>query len=930
MRKLFTSLLLLVTAASCADDPTTEGPATGGDIRFSGSAKITAMESGAAPIPFTWETDTDRIGLFSTKGDRTIFANVYYAAQNMGEVVSFISPASKNSVVWENAFEAQNFYAYYPYRSSFDDPTAIPASVKADQSGTLAKRDFVWYTASENRLPSEGEIPMDFQAAAGLLRCSVSSDQSLPGIRSFLLECADETLTFDGTVNLKDGTMEWTEEGSNRITVTFDRPVNLSAEPVTFYIALKPGLAGRKIEVTADTGKLQYSLGELIVPEEGIHAGSWSSVHLGTSLQPRDGINLSAQGPANTYLVNKPGTTYCFRADVKGNGVARNYAWTVEGQPVSKGYTDADLAIRPAEVKLLWYNTPMGESGWENVCPIDPESVLLDPVLNYVYFTTPAEFVNGNVGIAACDEAGEILWSWNIWAVEGYDYDLEARTVGRYTVMDRNLGAMAGKEAMQASDPREAALAFGHYYQWGRKDPFPAAPTYEKGGELAGGMKWGLPTHTPVKELQQNCSQYDWGASDMLYSANLASNAYGLATNLGEGYKLDDAVAATVKVPHKWVSNGSDNNCVAENNYTWHQRKPADNVEMTEWRYLWGSVDGSTSEKSIYDPCPPGWKVPTGDMYYYLLKEYENTEYGVYSPKYDLYIPNNGQRQAGFGGSQLSGVGDAIFLSTASVTDLHYPYRANPDSGVTSWNTYGGAGYQMRCVKEEVSATLAPQGKQSGHRAALMGDSITRTWRDRGRKEFFTENNYANFGVDGTTSQNMVGRFNSQVLADDPLCAVIACGTNDIADNDGYFRPIEDIFNNIRFMAERADEYGAKVIIGSAAPTRDMWWQSEEWKAKYNGDYVANRIVELNKLITAYVEAKGFVYADYYSVLADETGDLKEAYWWNGTDHVHPNYDAFIQMEGVLKPLIDAALYDPNVGSVGGNPIDDMDKWEWK
>lgn len=93
---------------------------------------------------------------------------------------------------------------------------------------------------------------------------------------------------------------------------------------------------------------------------------------------------------------------------------------------------------------------------------------------------------------------------------------------------------------------------------------------------------------------------------------------------------------------------------------------------------------------------------------------------------------------------------------------------------------------------------------------------------------------------------------------------------------------------------------------------------------------MANRIVELNKLITAYVEAKGFVYADYYSVLADETGDLKEAYWWNGTDHVHPNYDAFIQMEGVLKPLIDAALYDPNVGSVGGNPIDDMDKWEWK
>ena len=46
----------------------------------------------------------------------------------MGEVVSFISPASKNSVVWENAFEAQNFYAYYPTgrRSTTRQPSPLP------------------------------------------------------------------------------------------------------------------------------------------------------------------------------------------------------------------------------------------------------------------------------------------------------------------------------------------------------------------------------------------------------------------------------------------------------------------------------------------------------------------------------------------------------------------------------------------------------------------------------------------------------------------------------------------------------------------------------------------------------------------------------------------------------------------------------------
>lgn len=34
-------------------------------------------------------------------------------------------------------------------------------------------------------------------------------------------------------------------------------------------------------------------------------------------------------------------------------------------------------------------------------------------------------------------------------------------------------------------------------------------------------------------------------------------------------------------------------------------------------------------------------------------------------------------------------------------------------------------------------------------------------------------------------------------------------------------------------------------------------------------------------------------------------------------------------MEGILKPLIDAALYDPSEANPGGGKIDDMDKWKW-
>lgn len=35
-------------------------------------------------------------------------------------------------------------------------------------------------------------------------------------------------------------------------------------------------------------------------------------------------------------------------------------------------------------------------------------------------------------------------------------------------------------------------------------------------------------------------------------------------------------------------------------------------------------------------------------------------------------------------------------------------------------------------------------------------------------------------------------------------------------------------------------------------------------------------------------------------------------------------------MEGILKPLIDAGLYDPSQAYPGGGQIDDMDKWNGK
>ena len=246
-----------------------------------------------------------------------------------------------------------------------------------------------------------------------------------------------------------------------------------------------------------------------------------------------------------------------------------------------------------------------------------------------------------------------------------------------------------------------------------------------------------------------------------------------------------------------------------------------------------------------------------------------------------------------------------------------------------------------------MASQASPYGRQTGHRAALMGDSITRTWKDRGRKEFFTDNNYLNKGIDGTTTTNMINRFYADIISDDPQLVVITAGTNDFAQNDSWgsnwdqcnYVSREELLANIALMATVAEDLCGEVIIGSICPSRDMWWKGDEWKAMYNGDWISNKIVAANAILKAFAESKGYGWADYHSVLKNAENNLADQYCWilgnnpdgsQNLDRVHPNYDAFLVMEGILKPLIDSKLYSPDEGKPGAGGIDDIDKEEWQ
>lgn len=930
-RKINIILLAAATLVACQQEKFEE-PAKSDFISF----RITAV-SPSENISIKWNAVSDRIGVFATESDtKTLLnENAYYDAFS-STVTSRFEPLRENfKINWEDQ-KNYDIALYYPFSTKITDPENVPYSIHGEQIYDIATektfvKDSSFFAAYLHNVKKSGTGILDVQLCpiTSYIRLTLASKFPMT-LTSVTIQGEEGTvLSFeDGNYNITDQTLNAGEKTSDRIIIRFKSPVTVTSTPVNIWAKVNPGYAGRTLTIIPEFADQDDPVQPIVIniEEGGLKPGSGEECIFSISAEATD---LCTVGTANTYIISKANTLYSFNATVKGNGNSKPATWTFEGEPQS---FDFQTEINPAEAGLLWYSTPMNADGtYSHESPVAPESVTFDAEEGKVYFKTPKNFVNGNAVIAVFDTNGNILWSWNIWAVKDWDPDATSRQAGRYTFMDRNLGAIIGAEAKDITDNIKAASAIGNYYQWGRKDPFPAASKYSGSNAIIDESTWGNEAYTTIDAYKVS--------GDKIFGDRTQSG-YMLGRELGSRYTLEQAVEQSVRHPHKWMFGDRDDSCYPQ--YSWFNGsgdyEAEEEEEKARWRALWGSMDNISNEKTIYDPCPAGWKVPTGDAYPQVIESVRlsSGKHGVYSSLYDLYFPYAGQRKAGFGGSALSG-SSVILMSTATVTNSSFPLRADiaaneissTGAGLTSSNSYAGAGYQIRCVREEVAVSATPYGYQNGHPAALMGDSITRTWRDRGRLEFFTENNYLNFGADGTTTNNMIGRFCNSVLKDDPVVTVITGGTNDIASNDGYFESREEIVNNLHFMGRLAADKGSVVILGSIAPSRDMWWKDDEWKVKYPAQWIADKVVATNSMIKAIAEKYFFAYADYWSVLRDEQNGLDPKYQFNGTDAVHPNYDGFLQMESILTPLITNAMYDPSATIPRGGEIDDMDRWEW-
>ena len=234
---------------------------------------------------------------------------------------------------------------------------------------------------------------------------------------------------------------------------------------------------------------------------------------------------------ANCYIINSPGD-YKFPI-IKGNG--------------SKGVIlSGDTAeITGAESADIVWQTP------SFITAVGIKK-------GFLTFSTSATLPHGNAVVAVKNASGEILWSWHIWST---DYvlgqgDIEVKNyygTRSYHMMPLNLGALSKSNSSNDSYNRDAAL----FYQFGRKDPFPAesATNTSAGGSLK-------------LSILHPDTYYTW-------------NNYG---DWCSDRRMD------------WWDSGSTNT----SNYSCSSASDANTF---------------SGYKTIYDPCPAGYRVPPDDAF---------------------------------------------------------------------------------------------------------------------------------------------------------------------------------------------------------------------------------------------------------------------------------------------------------------------------
>ncbi len=329
---------------------------------------------------------------------------------------------------------------------------------------------------------------------------------------------------------------------------------------------------GEYIVVEAQTNNGAAKSGKLKIVAE--RDGETREAELNITQRSDGAENLSADGTANCYIAGINGT-YKFRCDIKGNGGRDGRSKYIENE---------GLAVENAAyAELLWEARNDGDR------TMSYEIIDGTPVYGGGYISFSTGRSEGNALIAVKNIKGKVLWSWHIWVTDnevtvhdhiGSEGDVIAQ------IMDRNLGAL-NNTPMDINNR-------GMIYQMGRKDPFiPSRSPYKDYS--------GITDYEDAEQTKDYCSNDpEWNKQNLEIGDGTGEweidSKFRAQASFGAPGNIPFATANPMRFLTSYYTSGGD----------WYvNSSDEDSVNPG----LWGE------EKTIFDPCPPGYRVPGKDMW---------------------------------------------------------------------------------------------------------------------------------------------------------------------------------------------------------------------------------------------------------------------------------------------------------------------------
>ena len=371
--------------------------------------------------------------------------------------------------------------------------------------------------------------------------------------------------------------------------------------------------------------------------------------------------NPIAQTTANCYVVKSEGK-YKFPL-VFGNAIKNGQVNAASYTKVEGKYSHDFVDYKGAVITSPYIEEVSGIVDSVQLSIADTDGVFTDMGIlgrtdcNYVWIEVsdiPDTGANGVISVK--DASGVIMWSWHIWV---WPHDLTPVEITNNTGVKYNILPVNLATKLDTADSINKTTGWKNwFYQWGRPTPLLCPASYNSTSNHA---KYGT---------------LNFGSAST-------------AASIQQGFQNPTTIYYNGSSPYNWFGTASyynlwDANCVTTGN--------SDNNVM----------------KTVYDPCPVGFKMPNGNTFTYFS---ETNVVGSFSNGWHfkrnagdttgVFFPASGFRHRSNG--SLSDVGSRGYVWLSSANSQSYVYFLYFYSSLVNprnYSNYRASGYSVRPVQE--------------------------------------------------------------------------------------------------------------------------------------------------------------------------------------------------------------------------------------